>query len=108
MADRITFAEQFAIDDFEALATEFFDELLHLDYSACFVSDDSLLSHFAGGGLPPGALPDDADFEALNAIWDRHILAEIAQRYGVALDSTGLRLVDLFNRIEQHRRQRVH
>lgn len=43
----IVMSERDAIEEFDALAVEFFRDVLGMDYRACFVSDESELRNFA-------------------------------------------------------------
>lgn len=98
---QIVMAETGQIEAFDAIATEFFDAILGMDYSECFVSDESALSHFASCGMPEAMSEGAKTLPELYGRWDGWVLQEIENRYGVTLAHTGINLVDLFNRIQE-------
>lgn len=95
----IVMAEVCQIEEFAGVATEFFTNVLDLDYGDCFVSDDSRLCDFASCGMPDSLSANESDLQSIYAAWDAWIIPEVAQRYGVEISTTTISMVDLFNRI---------
>lgn len=104
----IVMAERCQIENFDAVANNFFATVLDMDYGDCFVSDESCLSDFSSCGMPESLGPKNSSIQSLYAAWDAWIIPEIARRYGVELTATSVTLVDLFNRITQAKSARVH
>lgn len=104
----IIMSEQHQITEFDAIAAEFFGAILSLDYSACFVSDESSLSDFFGCGMPDDLPEGEIDVNALYDQWDAWVIAKIAEVYGIQIEATTLSMVDLFNRIQVARSQLIH
>lgn len=104
----VVMAEQFQIEEFDGIATEFFANVLDMDYGDCFVSDDSLLCDFSSCGMPDSLSTNASDLKVLYAAWDKWIIPEIARRYGVELTETTISMVDLFNRITRAKSVSVH
>lgn len=93
---------QDGIEQFEATAVQFFDEVLDLDFGACLVTDEADLSDFSFNGQPAGTLDIEAmsQRELLQA-WDRWVLARVKAVYGIELSTTQINLVSLFRQIEE-------
>ena len=105
---RIEMAECGQIEEFDAVASEFFAAVLDMDYGDCFVSDESRLCDFLGCGMPDSLSANSNSLQTLHVAWDKWIIPEIARRYGVELTTTTVAMVDLFNRIAQAKKARVH
>lgn len=91
---RITFASQDGVDQFESLAREFLPAILGYDLDETMITDESTLSDFCG------LCETREKFDA----WERKVLQQIEERYGVLPRDSGIYLVDLFRDIELHRR----
>lgn len=96
----LQFADQDRIDQYEHVAQPFFADVLELDYGSCFVSDDSTLSDFSMACLPDNAVPENATYREACNIADAHIKLRVRERFGVEVEKTTVRLVDLFERID--------
>jgi hypothetical protein len=92
--NRITFAAQDGVDQFESLAREFLPAILGLDFDQTMLSDESTLGDFCG------LCETREEFDA----WGRKVLQRIEDRYGVRPADSRVRLVDLFRDIELQRR----
>jgi hypothetical protein len=84
--------EQFQIDDYQQTALKFMRDILGISPENCFLSDESDLDEFSLMG-------DELDTGNLS--WDDFIINKIHAKYGIALTTTRVNLVTLFNQIEQ-------
>jgi hypothetical protein len=84
--------ERFQIDEFQETASKFMRDILGLQPEYFSLSDESDLDEFSliGNELDTG-----------NLSWDDFVINKIHAKYGVALTSTRVNLVTLFNQIEQ-------
>ena len=105
---QLTVADRWEIEDYDAVAEEFFRSVLLVDYAECLVTDESLLSDFASCGLPEELAVGTATLDDLYAEWDCWVIPEIDQQYGIALVTTRVTLVSLFERILAARHLRLH
>lgn len=83
--------EQIQIEDFQETAMKFVRDILGLQPEHCFLSDESDLDEFSlmGDSLDTG-----------NQSWDDFVIDKIQAKYGIALKTTRINLVTLFNQIE--------
>lgn len=94
----IILAPQDEIQNFEDVASTFFDRVLDLNFDECLITDESRLSDFTGCGLP-----DSIEADTLNALydaWDEWIIGAVREAYGLELNTTSILLIDLFEEIE--------
>ena len=91
--NRITFASQDGVDQFEALAREFLPAIRGYECDDVMLTDESSLGDFCG------RCEAREEFEA----WERKVLQRVEDRYGVRPTDAGVRLVDLFRDIELQR-----
>lgn len=84
--------KQYQIDDFAKTAFVFLRDILGLKPHDCFLSDESDLDDFSlmGGSLDTGEVS-----------WDQFIILRIQAKYGIALTTTRVNLVSLFNQIDR-------
>lgn len=102
MNKQITFAETSNIEDYEAIARKFLNDILDINYDECFISDESWLSDFSSCGLPEDFNSDGMSLEELYNEWDKYIVIKIKEAYGIELDmSKKVVLVELFEQIRQ-------
>ncbi len=92
--NRITFASQDGVAQFESLAREFLPAILGLDFDETIITDGSSLGDFCG------LCETREEFDASG----RKVLQRIEDRYGVRPPDTRIHLVDLFRDIELRRR----
>lgn len=86
------------IQNHEDTAADFFTRILDLDFDSVLVSDESQLSDFSTCGLP-----DEIEADTLPAIynaWDEWVIKEIKIEYGIKIESTSIKLNELFSLIE--------
>ena len=102
---KVVFAPQDRIDGYEQVGTEFLRDVLDLEWSACLVTDESRLSDFSSTGMPEELSEPASSLEALYDAWDTWVTVQVRERYGIDLATTTLYLVDLFELIEQGRRE---
>lgn len=93
-------APQALIDQYHEEGVEFFYRILKVDFEACLVSDDSLLSDFALlGTMPVSALPLGAPAATLFGVWDQYVRERVAREYAFQLATTHVSLVALFEQL---------
>lgn len=91
------------IQNHEDTAADFFTRILDLDFDSVLVSDESQLSDFSSCGLPEGFGADAFHADTLSALynaWDEWVIAEIYNTYRIKIESTQIRLNELFSLIE--------
>ena len=103
-------APQDRIDAYERTAREFMREILDINYDECLVTDESRLSDFSGCGIPDEIGEGLTEMRALYDAWDAWVVPVICTRYGLVTSElqTTVRLVDLFEQIEQLERAGPH
>ena len=104
MTKTVTFAAQDRIDLYEVTATEFFRSVLDMDYSECLVTYESCLSDFSSCGMPDELADSTTGLKELYAAWRVWVVQVVNDRYGLDDLTSSILLVDLFEKIEQHRR----
>lgn len=100
--------EQDQIDQAAPMGREFFSRVLGIDWDQCLVTDESALSDFSFSGMPAERIPAQGTLAQHYAVWDAWVLAKIQEEFGATIPRTGLRLLAVFELIEQHRRQALH
>ena len=104
---RVTIADTDAVDLYEVTAAEFMRTMLGQAPGAYAISDESRLCDFSSCGLPDDLADATAGLKELYATWDVWVVAEIERRYGLVGILPTILLVDLFERIEAKRRERL-
>jgi hypothetical protein len=94
-------ADQDIIAQYDHVAEPFFADVLQMDYGCYFLTDESTLSDFS-----LACLPEDASTEALSyrdavSLGDSQLKSRIRERFGIEVERTTIRLVDLFVRIAE-------
>lgn len=90
--------DQDVIDTMAVVGREVFQDVLCMDWDACFLTDLSSLSDFLGRGDPPAevqALIETGTQSQYCAAWDYWILNKIERLYGHRPKSTTEPLVQL-------------
>lgn len=90
---------QDAVEAYEDVARDFFSRVLGMNSDEVLFSDEATLRDysFSGDRFP------DVSSGSLNeayAAWDRWVLEEIEQEYGITLSSTKVSLIALFAQVE--------
>lgn len=96
MFDAEKFCRRDDIARYDGVAQAFLVHILQLDPAQClFLSDESTLDdcYYADR---PASMPD-------NAVWDQWILQRILVTYGVSLRTTRIRLIEVFQAIDDAR-----
>lgn len=99
-------ADQLQILAFGETATDFFQDILGMDYSEILITDESALSDFACCGsdcsdFPEALMDQSLPRQELHARWREWVVKKISARYGIEIQEGGMiYLVGLFRRIE--------
>lgn len=101
--------EQDQIGEFEDTAHAFFSSIFRKSADEVFITDLSDLSDFRFM-RPPGEAPADLGkpYAQLAAEWDAWVLGEVAEHFQLPLEHTHVKLVNLFNQIEQAKTRVLH
>lgn len=77
----------------------FLQQVLGLDLAQVRLEEDSNLRDFSGVGMPADRLANCPDSFSLHNDWDAWLLEILERDYGVALRSTDIALVQLFEKL---------
>lgn len=99
--------EQDLVNQYDHVAEPFFSKVLGMDFGDCIITDESELSDFTMTNLPDEAVPPQATHCEVRQIWDSYVTRRIQECFGIEVSSTVIRLVDLFQSIEESSHPRV-
>jgi hypothetical protein len=103
---KFEWADRLQILAYGETATDFFQDILGMDYSEILITDESALSDFACCGSScsdyPEALMDRSlPRQELRNRWREWVVKRISARYGIEIPESGMiYLVSLFRQIE--------
>lgn len=103
MTDKeIIMAESDVIEEYEEIADDFFRLIFGIEYTECFVSDESSLSDFAGCCIPANV--EVAPRGKLTELYDigrKNMVAQIKYHYGINVDPYDY-LITVFEKIKKN------
>lgn len=88
------------IEDFEAFGAPFLEGILGLIWHETLLTDETTLADFTGEGLPLEIQKQAATPQELDALWNQWVIVRIEEMFGMAPESTSVRLVELFTQLE--------
>jgi len=92
-------ADQALIDQYDHVAEPFFADVLQMDVGCYFLTDESTLSDFSLACLPEDATTESLSYREAVSLGDTQLKTRIRERFGIEIEKTSIRLVDLFERI---------
>lgn len=109
MSERtILIADQDIIDSMLSIARPFVEKIFGMDFDACLLTDDSMLSDFFPAGIGDDPSHAEMTMEMLVKKWDQTMIDKIHDEFGVTLSKTTLRLIAIFPMIEARAKQTCH
>lgn len=92
-------AEQDLIEQYDHVAEPFFADVLQMDYGCYFLTDESTLSDFSLACLPEDSSTQALSYRDAVSLGDSQLKTRIRERFGIEVEKTSIRLVELFERI---------
>jgi len=102
---RIEFADSYVVEEYDEIAIDFFNIIFALDYTECFVSDESSLSDFATCCVLDEEVKDD--LVDLLEEGKRNMVAMIKLHYGIDVDAYDT-LIVAFEKIKQSQNRKLN
>lgn len=105
---RIELAETDVIAEYDEIAEDFFNMIFAMDYTDCFISDESSLSDFAGCCIPANVeVAPRGKVTDLYDIGRKNMLVKIKKHYGIDVDPYDT-LIIAFEKIKQTQNRKLN